>query len=496
MKTGRFEVLSQSEIERIDAASMEILHEVGIKVPYPTARAIYKEAGAIVDDETMSVRLPEKLVRWAIEQAPQQFTIYGRDAGFQLPIGPQQDKPVFAGLGTPTRMVDLETGKVRPSTKQDMLDHIILVNACKNIHNTQMDVWPNDIPMTTIHTEAIWGWAHNSDKSFGLGCYGYLPTWDMMRMMAMVVGGKEELIKRPRFVAICSVVSPLQMDQIQAEGMLMCAAYGQPMAISPEGIAGSTSPVTLAGLLVQENAGILAYITLAQIFRPGTPLFYGTVSTVSNMRYGTVALGAPETGLITAASAQMARHYKLPIRSVGAATEAKRADFQAGVERMGNLLPAVLAGVNFITCGGTLDGTMLEDHAMLMMDDEVCEAALRIARGIEVNDETLALELIKKIGFSSNYLAERHTADHFRKELFIPKLYSREPYETWEKEGKKLALDNAREKARKVLAGHKPHILDRGLEKELAAFRDEVAARSMDDFYQFEDPRLQDYKSL
>jgi len=496
MKTGRFEVLSQSEIERIDAASMEILHEVGIKVQYPTARAIYKEAGAIVDDEAMSVRLPEKLVRWAIEQAPQQFTIYGRDAGFQLPIGPQQDKPVFAGLGTPTRMVDLETGKVRPSTKQDMLDHIILVNACKNIHNTQMDVWPNDIPMTTIHTEAIWGWAHNSDKSFGLGCYGYLPTWDMMRMMAMVVGGKEELIKRPRFVAICSVVSPLQMDQIQAEGMLMCAAYGQPMAISPEGIAGSTSPVTLAGLLVQENAGILAYITLAQIFRPGTPLFYGTVSTVSNMRYGTVALGAPETGLITAASAQMARHYKLPIRSVGAATEAKRADFQAGVERMGNLLPAVLAGVNFITCGGTLDGTMLEDHAMLMMDDEVCEAALRIARGIEVNDETLALELIKKIGFSSNYLAERHTADHFRKELFIPKLYSREPYETWEKEGKKLALDNAREKAKKVLAGHKPHILESELEKELAAFRDEVAARSMDDFYQFEDPRLQDYKSL
>jgi len=496
MKTQRFEVLSQAEVKRIDAASMEILREVGIKVPYPTAREIYKEAGAVVDDEAMSVKLPEKLVRWAIEQAPESFTIYGRDPDFQLPIGPEQEQPVFAGLGTPTRMIDLETGDVRPSTKQDMLDHIILVNACKNIHNTQMDVWPNDIPMTTIHTEAIWGWAHNSNKSFGLGCYGYLPTWDMMRMMAMVVGGKDELKERPRFVAICSVVSPLQMDQIQAEGMLMCAAYGQPMAVSPEGIAGSTSPVTLAGLLAQENAGILAHITLAQIFRPGTPLFYGTVSTVSNMRYGTVALGAPETGLITAASAQMGRHYKLPVRSVGAATEAKRADFQAGIERMGTLLPAVLAGVNFITCGGTLDGTMLEDHAMLIMDDEICEAAVRTARGITVNDDTLALDLIKQIGFDGNYLAEAHTASHFRKELFIPKLYSREPYETWEKQGQKLALDNAKEKAKKVLDEHEAHALDADLEKELQAFRETVAARSIDDFYKYEDPRVQDYKKL
>lgn len=160
-------------------------------------------------------------------------------------------------------------------------------------------------------------------------------------MMAMTVGGKEELRKRPRFMMICSVVSPLQMDQAQAEGLLITADYGQPLAISPEGIAGATSPVTLAGLLVQENANILAHITLAQIFRPGTPVFYGTVSTVSNMQHGTVALGAPETGLITAGSAQLARYYGLPIRSVGGTTESKRPDYQAGLERMNTLLPAV-----------------------------------------------------------------------------------------------------------------------------------------------------------
>jgi trimethylamine--corrinoid protein Co-methyltransferase len=209
-----------------------------------------------------------------------------------------------------------------------------------------------------------------------------------------------------------------------------------------------------------------------------------------------VALGAPETGLITAGSAQLARRYGIPIRSVGGTTESKRADFQAGFERMGTLLPAVLAGVNLITCAGTLDGSMLEDHAMLLLDDEICGAALRAARGIEVNDETLALDLIKKIGYSGNYLAEDHTASHFRKELFIPKLYSREPFDTWEKGGSKLALDHARERVRKILAEHQPRQLDPAAVAAMEEFRQQVAERNLQDFYLYEQPENQDFTNL
>jgi trimethylamine--corrinoid protein Co-methyltransferase len=495
MKT-RFQVLSQHEIERIHTASLEILEQVGIKVPYKTARELYKQAGADVDENTYAVKIPEQLVRWALEQAPKQFTFYGIDGEFKLDIGLDQSLPVFAGLGTPTRMVDLNTGEVRETTHQDMLEHIILINACENIHNSQMDIWPNDILMTTIHTEAIWAWAHNSRKPFGMGCYGYLPTWDMMRMMSIAVGGKEELRQRPRFLAICSVVSPLQMDQAQAEGLLICAEYGQPLAMSPEAIAGATAPVTLAGLLAQENAAILAHITLAQIFRPGTPVLYGTVSTVANMRYGTVSLGSPETGLITAASAQLAQYYGLPCRSVGGTTEAKRADLQAGFERMGTLLPAVLSGVNLITCAGTLDSTLLEDHALLLLDDDICGAALRTARGIEVNHESLALDVIKQVGFSSNYITEPHTARLFRQELFIPKSYSNQPYETWEDRGRLLALDQARERAREILSAHQPRTLHPEIERELDEFRQTVASRQLDDFYLYESDEKQDFDNL
>jgi trimethylamine--corrinoid protein Co-methyltransferase len=359
-----------------------------------------------------------------------------------------------------------------------------------------MDVWPNDIPMTTIHSEAIWTWAHHNRKPFGMGCYGYLPTRDMMRMMSIVAGGKEEMRRRPMFFAICSVGSPLQMLQMQLEGLLICADYGQPLAMSPEAIAGATAPVTLAGLLAQQNANILAHVALAQIYRPGTPVLYGTVSTIANMRLGTVALGAVETGLITAGAAQMARHYGLPCRSVGAATEAKREELQAGLERTATLLQAVLAGVNFITCGGTLDGTMLESEALLMLDDELCGAALRVARGIEVDEGTLALELIKQIGSSGNYLAEEHTVRRFRQEHYIPTLLPREPYDAWEEAGGRTALDHAKDRVRQVLANHQPRELDRALEQALAEFRQMIARRPLDDFYLYEMEDRQDWENL
>jgi trimethylamine---corrinoid protein Co-methyltransferase len=496
MKTTRFEVLSPDEVQRIHEASMQILETVGVHLEWKTAQEIFREAGAQVEEETARVRIPESLVQTALSQAPRQFTLYGSEPSFRLEIGGEQ--VCFAGLGTPTHIVDPETGKRRKATMADVVRHIQLIDGCDHIHNSQMDVWPDDIPMTTIHTESIWAWAHHSRKPFGMGCFGYLPTLDMMRMMAIAVGGKEELQRRPRFFAICSVGSSLQMLQMQLEGLLICAEYGQPLAMSPEEIAGATAPVTLAGLLAQQNASILAHVILAQIYRPGTPVLYGTVSTVANMRLGTVALGAVETGLITAGAAQMARYYGLPCRGVGGTTESKLEDLQAGMERTATLLQAVLAGVHFITCGGTLDGTMLESETLLMVDDELCGAALRVGRGIRVDDGTLALELIKEIGSrpSGNYLAELHTVQRFREEHYIPRLLPREPYDSWLQAGGRSVLDHAREQARTILAEHEPRALDPALEEALEDYRRRVAARPIEEFYLHELQEKQDWESL
>jgi trimethylamine--corrinoid protein Co-methyltransferase len=268
------------------------------------------------------------------------------------------------------------------------------------------------------------------------------------------------------------------------------------VAISPEAIAGATAPVTLAGLLAQQNANILAHITLAQIFRPGAPLLYGTVSTIANMRSGTVALGSVETGLITAAAAQMARYYGLPCRSVGASTDSKLEDLQAGLERTATLIPAVLAGVDFVTCGGTLDGTLLESEALLMLDDELCGAILRMQQGIGVEEDALAVDLIEQVGFSGNYLAESHTVRHFRQEHFIPSLLPREPYDIWLRDGAQSALDLAKERVREILAQHEPRDLDPAMVRDLEDYREKVASRALDEFYLHEMQDKQDWQNL
>jgi trimethylamine---corrinoid protein Co-methyltransferase len=489
MQRIRFEVLSEGEIARIHAASMDILENVGVKVDYARARRMFQDAGARVDEDSEIVYLPERLVHQALQDAPASFTLWGNDPGFRVEVG--GDNTVFATLGTPTHILDSETGERREVTLADVHEHLKIIDSLDHIHGSQMDLWPGDIPMTMIHAEAILSWAMNSRKSFGMGCYGYLPTLDMMRMMAIIAGGKGALRDRPRFLAICSVVSPLQMVQMQAEGLLICAEYGQPLAISPEAIAGSTAPATLAGLLAQQNANILAHITLAQLARPGAPVLYGTVSTITNMRLGTVALGSVETGLITAASAQLARHYGLPCRSVGCATESKLEDIQAGIERVATLAPAVLAGVNYVTCAGTLDATMLATHALLVLDDEIAGMWLRMRGGIVVDDETLALEEIRAVGSSGQYLDRAHTVRHFRQEHYLPRLAVRDPYETWQKSGKPTMLDHARQRVGQILAAHQPRELDPAVERELHAYMEIVRERSLEEFWAYEDEARQ-----
>ncbi len=493
MKT-RYEVLSQGEVERICAAAFEILAEVGVKCDYGKALDLFRQAGAHVDESAQSVRLPESVARRSLADVPKTFALYGNDPSFQMEVGGERVQ--FACLGTPTHILDLESGARREVVMEDVREHIKIVSALEHIHSSQMDVWPCDVPMTTIHAEAILAWAKHSRKSFGMGCYGFLPTVDMMRMMAIVAGGKEELRKKPRFFTICSVGSPLQMIKMQLEGMLVAADYGQPITMAPEEIAGSTAPVTLAGLLAHQTANIVAHLALAQIYRPGTPVLYGTVSTIPNMRTGTVALGAVETGMITAAAAQIARHLGVPIRSVGGTTESKLEDMQTGIERTSVTLQAVLAGVHFITCAGTLDSSMLASPALLVVDDEIAAMALRAARGIEVNDETLALDLIRQVNFTGNYLAEAHTARNFRKEHFMPKLFVREPYDTWAKEGQQSMWERARERTRAILAAHQPNVLDAAMEEELLAYLHLTRQRSVEDYLSFEEESKQDLSTL
>jgi trimethylamine--corrinoid protein Co-methyltransferase len=210
---------------------------------------------------------------------------------------------------------------------------------------------------------------------------------------------------------------------------------------------------------------------------------YGCASTIADMASGNVAQGAVEAGLITAATAQLARHYGLPSRTLGGTTDAKTLDLQCVLERVATLVPPVLAGVDFVVCAGTLEAVTTESHALLALDDEIAGMLLRLARGIEVDENTLAIDLIKQVGWEGNYLAERHTAQNFRHEHFLPKLLSREVRQTWEEKGAKTTLDLAHERVRAILAKHEPRQLDPAVERELEAYAAMVRRRTVADYY-------------
>jgi trimethylamine--corrinoid protein Co-methyltransferase len=201
------------------------------------------------------------------------------------------------------------------------------------------------------------------------------------------------------------------------------------------------------------------------------------------MRRGTVALGAIETGMISAAAAQLAHHYDIPCRAVGGGTESKTLDIQCGIEREHSMMLAALGGANYITCVGTIESTTAGAHELTVIDNEIIAMVERAVRGIEVNDVSLALDAIRRVGPDGNYLMEEHTQRNFRSEHFIPRLADREKRDIWEKGGKKDMVLRAREEAKRILSKHREKELDPALAKELDGFAAMAKKRSLDDYY-------------
>lgn len=484
MKSSAFNVLSQEEIKTIHEKSFEILETTGIRVNLKKLRQLLADHGAFVDETSKTVKFPSSLIEKHLATIPESFEICGYDSTFRRTVS-TRDR-VWSGLGTAFRMLDPKTNTWQDSTQEDAEKHIILFDSLEHVSSNQMDVFAQDIPMHTVHVEGIRGWAKNCRKGFGMGAYGVMASTDMVEMLSLAIGGKDKLQQDHPFVTIISIHSPLSSAQIQLEGMMLFAEHKIPMCMSPEAMAGTTAPVTLAGLLVQHNAEILAHLVMAQIINPGTPVLYGSVSTIAEMRRGTAALGSIECGMISTASAQLAHYFNIPCRAVAGGSESKTVDVQAGLERSQSMLMTAMGGANYITAVGTLESTNLGAHALSVIDNEIIGRVERAIRGIEVNDVSMALEEIKRVGPEGNYLMEAHTQQHFRSEHFMTRITDRDQLEIWEKGGRKSMLDLAMAEAEKIFSNHQPRQLDPRLAEELDKFVAMVNERTVDDYYNAE----------
>lgn len=463
---------------------MHILENIGIKVEDPNLRKFLAENGAIPTDTTY-MKFPSDFVQEKLKTVPDSFTLYGRDGDFTATVDTKHTE--FATIGTPVRIYDPEHKKgVRKTILADTIHQIRIVDSLKHIICSHVDVWPNDVDYLQLHCHTIKAWAQNSTKPYGLGCLGRLPSQDMMDLLSIIVGGKDELINHPRLVGFFSITSPLEFSQLMTNGFEVFTKYKQPTICAPEALAGSTAPITVAGLLAQTNAEILGAAVLSQIYNSGSPIFYGTVSHITDIRTGNSAMGSVETGLITAGIAQLGRYYNIPSRGPGAVTDSKVLDLQNGYERLQTLMLAAHAGINYITCAGSYEATLSEALELLVIDDELVGMVKRGIEGVEVSEKTIGLDAITRIATSekqgANFLDDKHTLKHMRTAHYLPELSDRLRRRPWEKRGSMNIIQKARVKVDEILANQcvpplapeKLHAID--------AFIAEVAKRSYDDY--------------
>ena len=465
---GKLKILTRDEIEKIHGATVEVLEKAGIKVWGSRARDLFKEAGAAVDNRTMIVRIREELLLETIRKAPAEFDIYGRDTEHVMHFGRNQVHFGVAGLGV--RVQDLD-GRIRPSTLKDVADLARLADGCENIQIVLMMVTPTDVPDNVSHLYVILeDWKNCSKTTDGLN-YSARTAMETLEMASILRRGRDELVKRPCLLGFTNPVSPLQLSSELTDGAIEYAKFRQPMIYAPEALAGGTAPATIAGLLVQQNAEILAGIMVSELAQPGAPVLYGTVSAAMDMRTGAAALGGPEVGLINIASAQLGRHYNIPLRGTGGNTDSKAVDAQAGAETALNMLMAAMSGMNFIydACG-SMDGSITISYEKLVIDNEIAGMVSRVLEGIHVDEQSLAVDEIMRAGHRANYLSSSFTQRNFRKEHFIPVLMNRKSRDSWSKEGGLDINEAARKEARRILRDHQVKPMDKDVVKALHSY--------------------------
>ncbi len=462
------EILSKEQVQRIHETALLVLEEVGLWLPNHEILQLYADAGAKVDFEGQFVRIPAGLMEACIAKFPPGFTWYARNPAYSIELNGQHTH--FSFPDSTIQIHDLD-GIRRPGTARDGEDICRLCDALPNMAVASAGVNPPDLGSGALEawlTHTMY--TYTSKPVFGC-CRSAEISHMILRMAEVVADCCDHLPPGKLPIAIITnPVSPLMNTPNQLEGMMVYMNRGLPISISPEVQAGATGPATLAGTMVQQTAEFLAHAAIAQLLHPGTPVVYGTVSSIFDMKKMMLPYGAPEADLLAIATVQMARYYGIPARTTGGSGDANALDMQAGMESLMSTLISIQAGSSFVLHGaGEFENTLAFSYEKLLIDDEIISMARVLAQGFEVDDETLGFDVIKEVGPKGHFLGTDHTFRHFRKAQFMPKLMVRDSYEAWVAGGKKNAADRARERARALLEKHQPAPLPEAAQRELDA---------------------------
>ncbi len=424
--------LTKTDIHNIADAAFEILEKSGMAVYSDTAFDVFKASGAEVDAETRIVRLPRSLVEDAIASNPSSITLYSRDGKYDAVL--EKNRVHYGTGGTAIYVLDPGTGERRPSTAKDVILNARMVDSLENIHVFTINVFPNEIKIKEqIDVNRFFHALDNTTKHVMGGIYSMTGCQRVVRMAEMIAGSIEALRRKPFVSFITLIISPFKIDRDYGEMTCYLAKQGLPVVVPTEPMCGTTAPVTLAGSVLTHVAETLGGITLVQCVNKGAPGICGSVGSISDLRTMGNLGGAIERAMINAAVSQMAQHFKLPLYSTAGTSDAKEVNIQAAYESAMSSLLVAMSGANYIhDIAGLMEFDLTVSYEKLVMDNEILGMCQRVLRGIEVNDDTLATDLIIEKGPGKDFLAEEHTVRHMREEFFVPRLANRDKRENME----------------------------------------------------------------
>lgn len=472
-QTLQFRVLSDRQIEKVYQAALECLSRTGVNVHNAEARDLLGKAGARVDGAR--VRIPPHIIQDAVAVTPRSFTVWGRDGQHRMQIA--SDKVYFGPGPTCTYFVDPKTGELRKTRRGDpgltalvcdALDNIDYVMSLGLIDNVTHRLAPvyEFAEMLANTGKPVLPWAYTAEN-----------VADIYRIALAVMGSAEAFRQRPCFAFFSTWQPPLVHTEEDTANVLWAAGHDIPIVYIGGGCAGTTAPITGAGVLVAYLAGALSGLAIIQLKKRGAPVCIGGVPQPMDLLAGSPAYGGPEMSLNSAAMSDISRYLGVPCMGTAGASESKVTDLQAAIESAVQVVLSGLSGATLVHDVGFLDCAQIGSLEMLVMNDEIIAMTRRIMRGIEISDDTLMLDLIDKVGPGGQFISAKETAKRCRAEIWKPSLMDRAPLANWQAAGAQTMNERIRTKLHKILSTHTPLPLPDGAAEKIAAILQAAEAR-------------------
>ena len=460
------EPMTSDQITKIDAASMDILENVGVHFRDEIALADWKGAGAKVVDEV--VYLDRNLVRELITTIPETFTYHARNAANSLPFG--KDHGIFIPMTGAPYLRDLEDVRRNP-TLEDLANFHKLSHMLPVIHSSAHHiVEPYDHPISQRHLRITYSSMKHSDKTF-MGMTTSPKNAEDVIQMCAILFGDDYIDTHPVVTGNCNGNSPLVWDETMLGALRAFCKRNQPILCSPFVLGGANTPASVPATVAQLNAEALSALAYTQVVKKGCPAIYGHYLSTVSMKSGAPMAGTPEISLMNFMIGQMARFYGIPWRTSNTLGGAKTFDAQAGYESAMTMNAVLMAGANYMWhSAGWNEAGMHCSVAKFIVDAEICEMGYRMAEGVNWNDFEAALSAGSAVGPGGHYLGHPHTLEHFQKAFFMPEMFDNNSIEQWQAEGAIEINERALKKAGMMLNEYEEPKLDEGVNEALLEY--------------------------